>query len=325
MKHILLIATGGTIASRKTAEGLAPRITPEELLGYVPDAASLCRIETVQPINLDSTNLRPEHWLMLARLIEENYQRYDGFVICHGTDTLAYTASALSYLIQHTRKPIVLTGAQRSIDEDTTDAKVNLMDALRFACAGDSGVCIVFGSHVIAGTRARKSRTKSYNAFTSLNFPDLASVHESRVVRYIPCQDQREPVFYHKLNTRVFLLKLTPGMDPAAFSAAGALCDGLIIESYGMGGIPDLYLEELDQLIRQGKTVIMATQVPQEGSDLSVYQVGKHVKERYRWLETYDMTLEATVTKLMWAMGQSQDPQEIRRLFCATVNYDMLF
>ena len=325
MKHILLIATGGTIASRKTAEGLAPRITPEELLGYVPDAASLCRIETVQPINLDSTNIRPEHWLMLARLIEENYQRYDGFVICHGTDTLAYTAAALSYLIQHTRKPIVLTGAQRSIDEDTTDAKVNLMDALRFACAGDSGVCIVFGSHVIAGTRARKSRTKSYNAFTSLNFPDLASVHESRVVRYIPCQDQGEPVFYHKLNTRVFLLKLTPGMDPAAFSAAGALCDGLIIESYGMGGIPDLYLEELDQLIRQGKTVIMATQVPQERSDLSVYQVGKHVKERYRLLETYDMTLEATVTKLMWAMGQSQDPQKIRRLFCATVNYDMLF
>ena len=153
MKHILLIATGGTIASRHTAEGLAPRITPEELLSYVPDAASLCSIDTVQPINLDSTNIRPEHWLLLANLIEENYNHYDGFVICHGTDTLAYTASALSYLIQHTQKPIVLTGAQRSIDEDTTDAKVNLLDALRFACSGESGVCIVFGSHVIAGTR----------------------------------------------------------------------------------------------------------------------------------------------------------------------------
>lgn len=169
MKHILLIATGGTIASRHTAEGLAPRITPEELLSYVPDAASFCSIDTVQPINLDSTNIRPEHWLLLANLIEENYNHYDGFVICHGTDTLAYTASALSYLIQRTSKPIVLTGAQRSIDEDTTDAKVNLLDALRFACSGKSGVCIVFGSHVIAGTRARKSRTKSYNAFTSLN------------------------------------------------------------------------------------------------------------------------------------------------------------
>lgn len=325
MKDILLIATGGTIASRHTQEGLAPRITPQELLSYVPDAASLCHIHTLQPINLDSTNIRPEHWLLLAKLIEENYDRYDGFVICHGTDTLAYTAAALSYLIQHTRKPIVLTGAQRSIDEDTTDAKTNLMDSLRFACAGESGVVIVFGSHVIAGTRARKARTKSYNAFTSINFPDLASVHESRVVRYIPWTDTEEPVFYHKLNTRVFLLKLTPGMDPAAFRAAGQLCDGLIIESYGMGGIPDLYLEELDQLIQQGKIVIMATQVPQEGSDLSVYQVGQRVKERYHLLETYDMTLESTVTKLMWAMGQSSDPKTFRRLFCTTVNYDLLF
>ena len=325
MKHILLIATGGTIASRHTPEGLAPQITPQELLSYVPDAASLCQIDTVQPLNLDSTNVAPEHWLLLAKLIEEQYDRYDGFVICHGTDTLAYTAAALSYLIQHTRKPIVLTGAQRSIDEDTTDAKVNLMDALRYACAGESGVCIVFGSHVIAGTRARKSRTKSYNAFTSLNFPDLASIHESRVVRYIPWEDQGAPVFYHRLNTRVFLLKLTPGMDPAAFAAAGKLCDGLIIESYGVGGIPEMYLEELDKLISQGKTVIMATQVPREGSDLSVYQVGKHVKDRYHLLESYDMTLEATVVKLMWAMGQSDDPESIRKLFCTTVNYDLLF
>ena len=325
MKHILLIATGGTIASRKTAQGLTPQLTPEELLSYIPDAADICSIHTMQPINLDSTNIRPEHWLLLTRLIEENYDRYDGFVICHGTDTLAYTASALSYLIQHTNKPIVLTGAQRSIDEDSTDAKTNLMDSLRFASSGESGVCIVFGSHVIAGTRARKSRTKSYNAFTSLNFPDLASVHDSRVVRYIPWTESGTPRFYHTLNTRVFLLKLTPGMDPAAFQAAGQLCDGLIIESYGMGGIPDLYLEELDQLIRQGKTVIMATQVPQEGSDLSVYQVGHRVKERYRLLETYDMTLEATVTKLMWVLGQTSDPKEIRRLFCGTINYDLLF
>lgn len=326
MKRILLIATGGTIASRKTDDGLTPQLTPQELLSYIPDAISLCHIDTTQPINLDSTNIRPEHWLLLSKLIEEQYDRYDGFVICHGTDTLAYTASALSYLIQNTRKPIVLTGAQRSIDEDTTDAKTNLMDSLRFACSGESGVCIVFGSHVIAGTRARKSRTKSYNAFTSLNFPDLAFVHESRVVRYIPHTEcQERPLFYHKLNTRVFLLKLTPGMDPAAFAAAGQLCDGLIIESYGMGGIPDLYLEELDKLIRQGKTVIMATQVPQEGSDLSVYQVGHRVKERYRLLETYDMTLEATVTKLMWVLGQTNDPKEIRRLFCTTVNYDLLF
>lgn len=325
MKKILLIATGGTIASHKTDHGLAPKLTPEELLRAVPDARALCETDTLQLLNLDSTNIRPEHWLLLAKTIEEHYADHDGFVVCHGTDTLAYTAAALSYLIQHTRKPIVLTGAQRPMDEESTDAKTNLLDSLRYACSGDSGVCIVFGSHVIAGTRARKARTKSYNAFTSINFPDLASIHDSRVVRYIPCAETGDPLFCHSLNTRVFLLKLIPGMPAEAFAAAGALCDGLIIESYGVGGIPDVYLEELDRLVAQGKTVIMATQVPQEGSDLSVYQVGQRVKKRYRLLETYDMTLESTVTKLMWVLGQTADPDEVRRLFCTTVNYDLLF
>lgn len=325
MKKILLIATGGTIASRKTEAGLAPGLSPEELLRFVPDASAFCRVDTVQPINLDSTNITPRHWLELAGIIEREYSRYDGFVICHGTDTLAYTASALSYLIRHTRKPIVLTGSQKPIDQEDTDARTNLLDSLRFACSGDSGPCIVFGGHVIAGTRARKARTKSYNAFTSLNFPDLAAIHGQRVVRYIPWNETGSPAFSHTLNTRVMVLKLIPGLPPGAFTAAGALCDGLIVESYGVGGVPDLYLDELDQLIRAGRTVVMATQVPQEGSDLSVYQVGRLVKERYRLLETYDMTLESTVTKLMWALGQSSDPGEVRRLFTQTVNYDLLY
>ncbi len=325
MKKILLIATGGTIASRKTEGGLAPALLPEELLDRVPDARSFCLVESVQPINLDSTNITPDHWLLLARTIEDRYGEYDGFVVCHGTDTLAYTAAALSYLIQGARKPIVLTGAQKPIDQEDTDARKNLLDSLRYACSGDSGVCIVFGGRVIAGTRARKARTKSYNAFTSLNFPELADIRDRRVVRFLPCAESGKPVFTHKLNTNVVLLKLIPGLPAGAFAAAGALCDGLIIESYGVGGIPDLYLEHLDALVRAGKTVVMATQVPQEGSDLSVYQVGKLVKERYRLLETYDMTLEATVTKLMWVLGQSSDQEEIRRLFYTPVNYDLLF
>ncbi len=325
MKKILLIATGGTIASRKTETGLAPGLTPEELLRHVPDARSLCKVDTVQPINLDSTNIAPEHWLLLAGIIEKQYAGYDGFVICHGTDTLAYTAAALSYLIRRTRKPIVLTGAQKPIDQEDTDARQNLLDSLWYACAGDSGVCIVFGGHVIAGTRARKMRTKSYNAFTSINFPDLAEIRDQKIVRFIPCAETGEPVFFHKLNTNVMLLKLIPGLPANAFSAAGRLCDGLIIESYGVGGIPNAYLNEMDELVRAGKTIVMATQVPQEGSDLSVYQVGKLVKDRYQLLETYDMTLESTVTKLMWVLGQSSDREEIRRLFYTPVNYDLLF
>lgn len=325
MKRILLIATGGTIASQKTEDGLAPGLTPEELLRWVPNARSFCEIDTVQPLNLDSTNIAPQHWLRLSEIIEENYARYDGFVICHGTDTLAYTAAALSYLIHGTRKPIVLTGAQKPIDQGDTDARQNLLDSLRYACSEESGVCIVFGGHVIAGTRARKMRTKSYNAFTSLNFPELSEVRDNRIVRFIPCSESGEPKFYHSLNSRVVLLKLMPGLPAEIFPAAGELCDGLVIESYGVGGIPDEYLPHFEALVQAGKTIVMATQVPQEGSDLSVYQVGHRIKERYRLLESYDMTLEATLTKLMWVLGQTSDPAEVRRLFYTPVNHDLLF
>lgn len=326
MKKILLIATGGTIASEQTGNGLAPRLHPKDLLRYVPDAANICELDTIQPFHIDSTNVSPAHWLTLTGIIEENYAKYDGFVISHGTDTLAYTAAALSYLIQNTTKPIVLTGAQKPISNDSTDAKTNLLDALRFACSGDCGVCVVFGGKVIAGTRARKMKTKSYDAFSSINFPEIAAIHDGRVVRYIPFQPSgKEPVFYHRLNSRIFLLKLIPGTAPEAFSSAAEFCDGLVIESYGVGGIPDVYLDELDALIQKGKTIIMATQVTQEGSDIKVYEVGERLKTRYGLLETYDITLESAVTKLMWAMGRSEDPAEIRKLFCTSINYDLLF
>ena len=326
MKKILLIATGGTIASEQTGNGLAPRLHPKDLLRYIPDAANICELDTIQPFHIDSTNVSPAHWLTLTGIIEENYEKYDGFVISHGTDTLAYTAAALSYLIQNTTKPIVLTGAQKPISNDSTDAKTNLLDALRFACSGDCGVCVVFGGKVIAGTRARKMKTKSYDAFSSINFPEIASIHDGRVVRYIPFQPSgKEPVFYHRLNSRVFLLKLIPGTASEAFSSAAEFCDGLVIESYGVGGIPDVYLDELDALIQKGKTIIMATQVTQEGSDIKVYEVGERLKTRYGLLETYDITLESAVTKLMWVMGRSEDPAEIRKLFCTSINYDLLF
>ena len=326
MKKILLIATGGTIASEQTGNGLAPRLHPQDLLRHVPEAKNICELDTIQPFHLDSTNISPAHWLTLTGVIEENYEKYDGFVISHGTDTLAYTAAALSYLIQNTKKPIVLTGAQKPISDDSTDAKTNLLDSLRFACSGDCGVCVVFGGKVIAGTRARKTKTKSYDAFSSINFPEIAAIHDARVVRYIPFVDNgKEPVFYHRLNSRVFLLKLIPGIAQEAFISAADFCDGLVIESYGVGGIPDVYLDELDALIKQGKTVIMATQVIQEGSDIKVYEVGERLKKNYRLLETYDMTLESAVTKLMWALGRTDDHEEIRRLFCTSINYDLLF
>ena len=136
MKKILLIATGGTIASKYTEQGLSPKISAEELLEYVPSAKEFCTIYTEAPFSLDSTNVCAKHWTALAALIEKKYEYYDGFVICHGTDTMAYTAAALSYLIQNNRKPVVVTGAQKPIDLAITDARSNLLDSLRAAALG---------------------------------------------------------------------------------------------------------------------------------------------------------------------------------------------
>ena len=152
-----MIATGGTIASEMTPSGLAPELNPQQLLSFIPRIAEVCDVECLQLYSLDSTNIRPQHWLGIAKAVRENYDQYDGFVISHGTDTMAYTAAALSYLIQGSPKPIVLTGAQKPIWFDSTDSKRNLTDAFLYACRGCGGVQIVFNGKVILGTRARKT------------------------------------------------------------------------------------------------------------------------------------------------------------------------
>ena len=167
MKKILMLGTGGTIACKRGEYGLKPLISSDELLSYVPDAAQFCQADSLQILNIDSTNMQPKHWLAMAEAIETHYEEYDGFVICHGTDTMAYTAAALSYLIQSSAKPVVITGAQKPIDMENTDARINLYDSLRFASDDRAcGVTIVFDGKVIAGTRGKKERTKSYNAFS---------------------------------------------------------------------------------------------------------------------------------------------------------------
>ena len=184
MKKILLIGTGGTIASDVTEDGLAPELTSEQLLTHLPAISSICDVECIQLLNLDSTNMRPEHWLDMVRCIRENYDRYDGFVIPHGTDTMGYTAAALSYMIRKSPKPVVLTGSQKSIYNRDTDARNNLWRAVAYACHPDAwGVQIVFDNQVILGTRARKTRTKSFNAFSSIDYPETAMFRDRRLIR----------------------------------------------------------------------------------------------------------------------------------------------
>ena len=329
MKKILMIATGGTIASEMTPSGLAPELNPRQLLSFIPRIAQICEVDCLQLYSLDSTNICPKHWLGIASAVQENYEKYDGFVISHGTDTMAYTAAALSYLIQHSPKPIVLTGAQKPIWFDSTDSKRNLTDAFIYACRGCGGVQIVFNGKVILGTRARKTYSKSFQAFSSVNYPDLAVLQDEHLLQYICCECEERPVFYDKMDTNVGLLKLIPGTDAGLLDFMADRYDGLIIESFGVGGLPhyedDAFYPIIRRAVEQGKIVVMTTQVPNEGSDLTVYHVGGHLKNTLRLLEAYDMTTEAAVAKLMWIMGQTRDFDEVQRLFYEPVAKDILY
>ena len=329
MKKILLITTGGTIASIQTNSGLIPGIDGKKLIEYLPNIKDKCIVDVKGLFNIDSTNVYNKHWLEIAKCIKENYELYDGFVICHGTDTMSYTASALSYLIQNSKKPIVLTGAQKPINLEISDAKTNLLDSFTYACSDHArGVVIIFNGNVILGTRARKTRTKSFDAFSSIDYPRVAIVKDGHVIPYIT-NLKDDTVFYDKLDSNVVLLKLVPGMDSSILEFMLNKYDGIIIESFGVGGLPEYdesnYNKLIDKYTKLGKVIIMSTQVPNEGSDIAVYQVGHYLKQNEYVLEAYDMTIESAITKLMWILAYTKDIKEIRDLFYKTISNDILF
>ena len=329
-KKILFIATGGTIASKKSENGLKPQISPEELMSYIPSVKDICEVDTLQLLNLDSSNMEPRHWIMMVECIKENYDKYDGFVVAHGTDTMAYTAAGLSYMIQNSRKPIVITGSQKPIDMDITDAKTNLMDSFTYASDDKSqGVSMVFDGKVIAGTRAKKTRSKSYNAFSSIDFPFLAVIQDRQIMRYIPMMPYEEDVhFYTKMNENIFLLKLIPGISPEMLKFIFSHYDAIIVESFGVGGIPQSIQKTFYGLCSEypDKTIIMATQVAHEGSDMTVYEVGNEMKVMCNFLESYDMTLESVIAKTMWMLANEDITKATQEdIFYKNINFDVIF
>ncbi len=329
MKKLLLIATGGPIASETGEEGLKPGLGAQALLAHVPRLESLYSVDAVQPLSLDSTNMRPENWVCIAECIREHYDAYDGFVISHGTDTMAYTAAALSYLVMHSPKPIILTGAQRSIVTEDTDARTNLYDAFCYASdAASHGVSIVFDGHVITGTRARKVRTKSRNAFESVDYPPVALVRDGRVLRYIREDRPNEPTFYREMDPRVAVVKLTPGLPWQAVNALRGCVDALVVESFGVGGLPSsdggALLKEIRGWREAGKVVALTTQVPYEGSDLALYEVGRRALTEGGVIEAYTMTPETAVVKLMWILARERNVEAVRRRFYEPVAHDLL-
>jgi L-asparaginase len=317
---ILLITTGGTIAAVPTPEGLAP----DARGGALPQALSMLggryQIEHIPLFNMDSANMQPEEWREIARCVYERAPGHAGVVITHGTDTMAYTASALSYMLRGLTLPVVLTGAQLPASHPLSDAVENLRTAFAMAATGVPGVFIAFDRLVMLGARTVKVRTTGFRAFESVNLPPVGVVDgEGLTLRRELIPRCSGPfTLKDELCNDVFLLKLTPGFQPEFLTALGSMhTRGVVIEAFGAGGLHFIrrnLVEPLEELVKGGMAVAVSSQCLYERSDFSLYQTGRKALDA-GVIQCYDMTTEAAVTKLKWALGQTEDLDEVRRMF----------
>ena len=323
MKHILLLTTGGTIASTNSTEGLLPTIDGAALSRLTENVSKNYHVTTKDILHLDSSNMQPEEWLYIARCIFEELHTfdYDGVLITHGTDTMAYTASALSFLLPGVPVPVVLTGSQLPVEHPLTDAMENLRTSFAMAASGTAGVFVAFNRRIILGTRAVKVRTTGFDAFESVNFPYIATVGGNGLrldASVLPAKSPAPFLLHERLCSGVFLLKLTPGLNPDVFDMLLAMgYRGIVIEAFGAGGIQFLrrnLIAKLQKAAESGVAVVVLSQCLYESSDFTLYQTGKKALEK-GVIQGYDMTTEAAVTKLMWALGQTGDLKEVRRMF----------
>lgn len=320
MVRILLLSTGGTIASRPGNDGLEPGMTGQELIESLGDLRGKFDITVKQIMNLDSSNIQAEEWRIMAKTVHKNYEDYDGFIITHGTDTMAYSASMLCYMLPGLHKPVVFTGSQIPMDNMLTDARNNLFCALAAVEAGIKGVSVAFNRHIIRGCRAVKVRTMGFDAFESVNARYLGEIFADGLRVY----DSQEPnedaprILLDNVSTDVFLLKLIPNTNPKLFDYIKEMgYRGVVLETFGAGGMHfhrrDL-IEKLQMLRQQDIVVVACSQCLYEPSNFTIYEVGRKLLDT-GVIPAGDMTTEAAVTKLMWALGQTEDPEEVRRIF----------
>lgn len=327
MKKISLLTTGGTIASQPTANGLTPQLDPLDLLRHIPEIKDICHLEIDQLFSLDSTNIRPHHWQLIARRIFDRLPHTDGIVLCHGTDTMAYTAAALFTMLPGLDKPVILTGSQLPLEAAHTDARRNLSDAFTVCASGlFPGVFLVFDGTVISGSCAHKVHTMDLHGFTSINFPEAGSIEngiilkdkDSRLPWNIPdTSGLHTPQLKDSLDPNIFLLKLIPGLDGRILDHLRDLgYAGILIEAFGSGGIPDLddhFLDGISRCTSQGIPVVVTTQCSQGPANLGIYQVGVKAAAAGA-ICGRNLSTEMLAVRLMWALGQTKDLDQIHRL-----------
>ena len=317
-KRILLMTTGGTIASVPGGEGLEPMRS-----GVMERELELLRtyyeITVLDVMCLDSSNIRPEEWKQIATEIFNNRHGFDGIVVSHGTDTMAYTASAVTFMLPDIDLPVVFTGSQLPLRDMLSDGPDNLRTAFAMAASNCPGIYLAFDRKVMLGCRAVKVRASGFSAFESVNARYAGRVSNQGLVLdpdVLPVRSG-EAKLKPDISKNVFLLKLTPGLNPAIFDMLAAMgYRGIVVEAFGLGGFNVLgkNLRGIQRAVEDGVSVVVTTQCLYDSSDLRVYQVGNRLLDM-GVIQGRDMTSEAAMTKLMWALGQGYEQEQIAELF----------
>ena len=310
-KKILIISTGGTFNCIQTDEGLLPEFNENELRKRLQPVTAECELIFENLLNIDSANILPKHWKMIADCVNKYYKSQDGIVIIHGTDTLAYTSSMLSHMLKGIPIPVVITGSQLSIINPVADALENMRIAIYMAKNNYPGVFVAFNRKIMLAKCVSKTHSKSFNAFESINCGNVAEVNSYGIQVDEKLVPKVDPFFRVKSNfcEKVFLLKITPGLSPDIIDyLIEKEYKGIIIESYGLGGLPtekdNDFITKCKEAIEKGIKIIILSQCTYDGVDLNVYETGVKTKEM-GIISMPLATKEYAYTRLMWELGNN--------------------
>lgn len=321
MKKILLLQTGGTISMGGTGHlhQLDREAWGKVLKNQIPELNKMADIEVEHLFAEDSSDIHHRHWQLIAETVEKHYDAYDGFVILHGTDTMAYTASALSFCLRNLDKPVILTGSQVPLSNLRSDARRNLINSIEIATMSLNEVAICFNDHVYRGNRSTKMSIGDFDAFASPNYPPLAEIglHIELRDTQLPANDQDLHIT-NRFDDRLLLLKSFPGLNSSHVNPDWSQLRAIVLEAFGSGNFPLKDPEGIWPLLKKGFKnnilIIITSQAPYDSVDLTKYESGHRALDRGA-LGAGDMTVEATITKLMHLLGQSDDNDYIRKNF----------
>ncbi len=329
MKRILLLQTGGTIAMqiRRGSGGTLENNQSMNLTRYIPELSQIAHIECREVFFKDSSDVGPPDWEIIAATIRDEYHAYDGFVILHGTDTMAYTASAISFCFKNLTKPVIITGSQVPMSVIRSDAKRNLINAVQMATLPFSEVAICFSDKIFRGNRSTKMSIGEFTAFHSPNFPPLAEIGINITIKHSITPSGRQMECYPSFSESIMVLRLFPGMRPAQFLPLlenGVRC--VIIAGFGSGNFPiqgDYSLIPfLETCVNRNIFVVMASQAVYDSVDLEKYKSGRIARD-LGVISARDMTIESAITKMMYLLGRFENTHQIRDRYIRPLRGEM--